>query len=419
MNKRITKASLERLQPNSTLWDAELKGFGADRRNTETITFFVKTRIKGRQRWITIGKWKSPWTAETARAEAQVILGQRHKGIDAGLEKERDRKRGLSLAEVFDLYLDAVRPPQDVTDRKLPAKVKPATYSSYERAIRRRWKPWFGTKAIKDITPEDIAEAHADWDEDPIAANRAVKLLSVVFNWAGRKGYVAKGLDITNQVEFYDENKRQRYLHPEEAARLANVLKTYAKNKKANPLVLAQIWLIIFTGARKGEISSLKWIYIDKHRQQINLPDSKTGPRSISLSQYALAIIDRIPRYDGQEYVFTGRQGGPIKRYFNVWKIIRQEAGLPDLRIHDLRHSFGSWAVDAGGEIRVIADTMGHSTLEQSKDYTHVKGRKQLALTQATGRQIARDMGLETSVPKLKTVYKLRKRRPRPVRLAL
>lgn len=95
MGRRLTITSVRNLQPGEVIWDSEIKGLCARRRQSDVISFAVKTRVNGRQRWFTIGKFGSPWTVATARNAARDMLLKVHRGIDVGLEKAKAR-RGAS-----------------------------------------------------------------------------------------------------------------------------------------------------------------------------------------------------------------------------------------------------------------------------------------------------------------------------------
>lgn len=380
---KITKTDLLNIGPGRIIWDGQLKGFGARRQGkSDAVSFVVKTRLKGRQRWMTIGRWNSPWTLEKARQQAEVVLYQRHLGIDAGKEKEKDRVRGKTLSEMLDEYLVHVK-----------KKKKEATYISYEHCIRLKIKPRLGSKIVRELTEADVEDFHGYWSKQPRVANLTVAVLSAALSWGKRKGYTEAGRAICIGVERYREVERKRYLTSEEAKRLGEVLRRFETEGQESMHAVALLWLIIFTGARRDEIRTLKWSYVDRERRVLMLPDSKTGAKTIVLNSFAWKALSKVERIGTNPYVFVGlKKDQPLNNIYKPWHRIRREAGLEDVRIHDLRHTFGHKAVDAGGTTRVIMELLGHKTEAVSRKYTHVSDERTLELAEATGRLIAATM---------------------------
>jgi integrase len=347
---------------------------------------------------MTIGRWNSPWSLEKARQQAKVILYQSHVGIDAGKEKERSRLRGTTLSEMLDEYLLHVK-----------RKKKLATYQNYEQAIRLRIKPRLGSKIVRELTEADIEDLHSHLCKMPRMANLTVAVLSAALTWGKRKGYADTGRAICIGVERYREVERKRYLTSDEARRLGEVMQKSEAEGLESTHSIALLWLIVFTGARRDEIRTLKWSYVDQERRCLRLPDSKTGPKTIVLNSFAWKILSNVPRVGQNPYVFVGvKDNQPLNNIYKPWHRIRKEAGLGDVRIHDLRHTFGLKAVDAGGATRVIMELLGHKTESMSRRYTHVSDARTLELSEATGRLIA-----TTMLPKSVDSFRARLRRRR------
>ncbi len=149
---------------------------------------------------------------------------------------------------------------------------------------------------------------------------------------------------------------------------------------EANPLPLNHmqrdiVRLLLLTGCRRGEIFNLRWDAVKGN--MLRLQDSKTGPRAVYLNAQAMAIIDR-QRLMGLEnnspFVFPSPVGPekPIRDIDSFWYFIRAEAGLNDVRLHDLRHSFASHAVMRGVPLPVVSRLLGHSNLSMTMRYAHV-----------------------------------------------
>jgi integrase len=240
-------------------------------------------------------------------------------------------------------------------------------------------KAKLGAKKISAITFEMMDDLHKGMADTPYAANRLMALLSKVFNYGIKPLKVAKE-NPTKGVQRFPERKRKRYMKGEEAARIAEVLHREAK---ANPQSVAFIYLLILTGARSGEIAAAKWSQINGTR--LTLTEHKTDgtgeDRIINLPQAALDVLDRLPKTTG---TITG-----IKSPKNFWDRVRKEALCPDLRLHDLRHSFASAAVSAGLSLTQIGELLGHKSAQTTMRYAHLMEEAASAAVTATADVIA------------------------------
>ena len=378
---KLTISSVQNLSSETILWDGQTKGFGAKGNANGSVSFVVKTRVNGRQRWVTIGKLGSPWTVETARKEALRILAEAAAGRDAGAEKLERRAKGTLFEEVAAQFM-AVHVP----------KLKPRTREAYGTLIRLHLNPAFGKTPISDISRTAVASFHAKHADTPRNANHALAVLSKIMSWAEEHGLRPLDSSPCRRIAKYREAKRERYLTPDELMRLGHVL-AKAEEQNADPYVIAAIRLLLFTGARLSEILTLRWTYVDTHRRALNLPDSKSGAKAIPLNQPALDVLEGLPRLQGNPFVLVGRVDG--KHLVNLqkpWRAIRKAAGLDDVRIHDLRHSFASISVGLGGTLPVIGRVLGHSQPVTTARYAHVADKVAAELVEATGALIGQAM---------------------------
>jgi integrase len=161
--------------------------------------------------------------------------------------------------------------------------------------------------------------------------------------WAASRGLVSAERNPCRGIERYKETKRERFLSMDELSRLGEVLREAEKSQMASPYAIAAIRLLLLTGARLSEILTLRWEHVDVERRLARLPRSKTGPKSIYLPAAALEILNGIPRLEGNPYVIAGEVSGEhLVNLQKPWRRVRAAAGLEDVRLHDLRHSYAS-----------------------------------------------------------------------------
>ena len=245
-------------------------------------------------------------------------------------------------------------------------------------------KPALGQIRLTDISRAHVARLHASLADRPIAANRAVDLLSAILAWAERVGGRPDHSNPCRHIERYPEKARERLLSAVELARLGEVLENSTEDWRA----VAAIRLLLFTGARVGEIRSLRWEYIDASRGIARLPDSKTGAKNLYLAPAALAILDALPRV-GDRYVLPGdRDGQHFVGIGHPWERIRHAAGLDDVRLHDLRHNVASVAAASGNSLFVIGKLLGHRQTSTTERYSHLSPDPVLAVAQRTSDRI-------------------------------
>src|SRR5499427_6031596 len=354
--QRIGLREVRALGPGETVWDATVSGFGARRQTGVAVSFFLKYRnTDGRQRWHSIGRHGAPWTPEMARAEAKRLLGIVAAGADPAAERSA-RKQAPTLAELATQFLA----------EHVDAKRKPRTAREYRRLFEKVILPALGQKRVGDVTRQDIARLHHGKRTTHTEANRTLALLSVLFTFAERQGERPDGSNPCRHVERFPQRRRERFLSADELARLGDTLSAY-RGSFYHP---ATIKLLIFTGARLGEVLGLRWEWIDFDRGEARLPDSKTGAKTIHLPAPALEVLAALPRIEGEPHVLGARRGTTFIEA--PWRRIRKAAGLDDVRLHDLRHAFASVAASAGMGLPIIGKMLGHTQAQTTQRYAHL-----------------------------------------------
>ena len=271
------------------------------------------------------------------------------------------------------------------------AKRKASTAIEYRRLLDKIILPALGTKRAADVTRQDVQRLHFAQRATPIGANHALACLSTMFNLAERWGERPDGSNPCRHVEKYPQRKRERFLSPDELARLGDVLAAYGGSGKL--YAVAAIKLLVFTGARLGEILGLKWEWVDFARGEVRLPDSKTGAKTLHLPPPALEVLAALPRVAGNPYVIVGgKPGAALVNIGQPWGVIRKAAGLQDVRIHDLRHSFASIAASGGMGLPIIGKMLGHTQAQTTQRYAHLASDPVKAAAATVAQKIAAAM---------------------------
>lgn len=381
--RRITADLVEKLTLADQLWDTEVRGFGIRKRGRDAI-YCVKTRINGRQVLYTIGRnGRGYWGPEAARREAIRILGLIRDGKDPAADK-RAAKTAPSFAAFAARYLAEYAEPHK----------KPRTVIEDRRLLDQRIIPALGSIKLLAVSKADVARLHHAMRETPVAANRALALVSGILGWAERIGERPDHSNPCRNVEKYQETPRERYLGADELARLGDALATAEGAGTADWRAIAAIRLLLFTGARRSEILTLRWDWIDVRAGIARLPDSKTGARNVFLSPPALELLAGLPRLAGNPHVLPGdRPAAPFVGLAKPWERIRAAAGLTDVHLHDLRHSFASAAIEAGDALYIVGKLLGHRKAATTERYSHVAPDPARAAADRTGNRIAAMLG--------------------------
>ena len=376
--RRITKRVVDSLGPGSLVWDSDVVGFGVRRQRVAKI-YLLKTRIGGRQRWLTIGRHGSPWTPDTARREARRILGDVAGGDDPASARDANQQ-ALSISPLCQKFLE----------QHADLKLRPRTVVVYRDILARFVIADFGQMRAQDLRRSDVARLHRDLANTPRQANHMLAVVSKLYNWAKIEGYVpSHSENPARDIEKYRESKRERYLSETELARLGKVLAESETEGTASPYAIAALRLLIFTGARLSEILTLRWSDIDLERRLLRLPEGKTGPRDVYLSAPALEVLSALPRLSNNPYVIVGgKAGSHIINLRKPWVRMRPRAGLDDVRIHDLRHSYASVGVSGGLSLPIIGKLLGHTQIGTTERYSHLADDPVRAANEAVGRKI-------------------------------
>jgi integrase len=357
---RITLNLVRSLPPGSLVWDREVRGFGV-RRQRQAVKYVLKTRIRGRDHWFAIGTHGAPWTVDSARREARRLLGVIAGGTDLATDRERQRSTPTFEA-VAGRFL-----------REHGKKLGERTLEEYERMLRKLALPAFGKRPIDAVDRPTIAKLHHSLADTPRLANHVLSVLSKVMNWAATRSLLASGANPCRGIERYKENKRERFLSSAEMSRLGQALQDVETQQTLSPYAIAAIRLLLLTGARKSEILSLRWDYVDLENRAFRLPRSKTGPKSIYITTAVADILTSLPRVQGNPYLIVGAtKNAHLFDLKGPWRRIRSLAGLDDVRLHDLRHTYASIGATGGLSLPFVGKLLGHKQASTTQRYAHL-----------------------------------------------
>jgi len=360
---RINKRTVDSLKPDEKdyfLWDDELKGFGVRVWPKGRKVYMIQYRDSSkRTRRKIIGK-HGVFTPDEARDEARDLLNAVARGHNPAEEVKRKRT-APTVQELGERFM------RDY----VPTRCKPSTSKEYRRSLNLFIYPVLGNLKVEDVQRSDISDLHHSLREKPYQANRTLGVLSVMFNQAEVWNLRPDGSNPTRHVKKYKEEKRERFLSPEELARLSETLNTLEQEGVESLPAINCIRLLILTGCRLGEIQTLKWDYIKGNCAW--LPDSKTGAKRVYLGQATLDNLASIERLADNPYVITGRLPGThITDMQKPWRRIRKAANLEDLRIHDLRHTYAAFAVGDGISLYITGKLLGHTQAQTTARYAHL-----------------------------------------------
>ena len=353
LDGKFARSALPQAGREYCIWDSYLKGFGLRIRPSGKRNWFVRMRQRGKQLRVSIGD-VDDIDAHTARREARRHLA--NAALD-GLPKRKAAKSAPLLCDHFDeFWTDCAR------------NWKPLTRTRNLQAWTAEILPVFGNVPVDAITSKDMQrwrDGYAGKREG--VYNRAIPVFSAIMAYAELLGYRRKGSNPCRGMPRYRRAAKERFLLPREYRKLGAVLR---EEEQAKPLHVAALRLLLFTGARYSEIITLRWEWIKPPR--LDLPDSKTGPKIVWLNSQAMTVIEGLPRRTETSLLFASRNPlAPIK-LGAWWESVRRRCGLPDVRIHDLRHSFASAATMANIPLTTVGRMLGHSHPESTTKYAHL-----------------------------------------------
>lgn len=348
-------------------YDEAVTGFVLECRPTGGKTFYLRYDQDGRQRTVKLAAYgDAPLSSIRRKAEklrSEVVLGD-----DPAAKKAQ--------ARAVPLYAELAA--QHIADAELHQR----SFSTTEAYMRNHIVTKWGRVRLTDIDSRSVARWLASKRDEGLAPATVLKIkiiFSRSFELGARWGVAGCERNPVRAVESKPvNNARERYVTAEEAARLVEAAKA-----SRNPQLAAIVQLLLLTGMRVSELLSTRWVDVDLDRRSLHVPMSKTGrSRHVPLAQAALDVIAGLPR---GEFLFPS-PADPKKLLGSIktgWRTARDAAGLPDLRIHDLRHSAASFMVNSGIDLFAVGRVLGHANVASTARYSHLANDTLLAAVEA------------------------------------
>ena len=364
--RRLSDRTVEALQfdRDTMVWDRQLPGFAVRVYPTGTRTYIVQTRGPYGTRRVTLGRHGEIGATEARRRAWQVIAR-----IKAGQEPLPEhsvsrRATGPKLADMAARYMDEY----------VSVHCKPATKRIRSMAIYKHIVPRLGKLRIGAVKRRQVAALHHRLAATPVQANNVIVTLSQIYSKAQDWGIVAEGTNPCRHVELYRQRKRERFLTEAEFRRLGRVLDEAAGERRRH------------AGSRRGDpaadadrVPAQRDPRAAAGRTCISRPGNcafgtpRPGRGSCPCRPRRCSCWPACPRSGGSEWVIPGRKPGRhLVRLGNAWRLLRKRAGLNDVRLHDLRHSFASSALALGESLPMIARLLGHRQIASTARYAHL-----------------------------------------------
>jgi integrase len=366
--KKLTQEFVASLVPDGRdrlVFDGAMPGFGIRLTPAGKRIWIARAKCGGRRIYHPLGEFPA-LSLTAARKAASRALEDIRQGLDPALERrarEMAIQAGQTTVEALgERWLAEVIEP----------KRKPRTAADYRLLLEKKIGPSLGGHPISALTRDRVVAWHASMAGTPRRANYALAVLKALCNFAEDLGLRPPHTNPCRRIDLYREGRRERFLSEAEIGQAADGIAAAERAGRIGPHAAAGLRLALFTGARSGELLAAGWRHVDFERKIIRLPDSKTNePRTIHLNDAALAVLKTLPRVG--TYIIAGaKKNQPHRNLTRSWIVARGFAGLDDVRLHDLRHSYASLAVSRGVSLPIIGKLLGHKVPATTQRYAHL-----------------------------------------------
>lgn len=358
-NINFTKTLIEKLEPPfkgfKTYKDAKENGLSLYITAKGIKTFFVRKWVDGKDERIILGKFPD-LSIENARKMAQKTKGEIAQGVNPQ-EKKKALRDDLTFAELFEIYLERY------------AKIHKKTWKFDETEVRRLCGVWFKKKLLQ-ITPSDVRNMQEKiYKENGLyMSNKVIQIIKTIFNKAIEWGFKLE--NPCASVKKYKEKSRDRFLSGEELSRFFK-----AFEELESEITKDYILISLLTGARKSNILEMQWKQINFDEATWKIPETKNGdPQTIPLTSEVMEILEKRKRKSKGVWVFESKESktGHLVEPKRTWATLLKKAEIEDLRLHDLRRTFGSYQAITGSSLAIIGKSLGHKSQTATAIYARL-----------------------------------------------
>ena len=360
----FTKLALENLPLPETGWkyyyDTKVRGLAVGVGASGIKTFVLYKKIKCRPERIKIGR-VSDLTVDEARRRAEQLNGEVAKNENPAEEK-RNLRNAMTFSQMFERYHV-----EHCFPHKKTAKEDKAKFDKYLSS--RDYGINLAKIKICELTKVEVKKVFDSIGKDhPITANRVLALISSIMSDAIRDGFY-EGINPCRGIKRFKENQRKRFIHPEEFPLFVKALEDCSSQVSKD-----YIWMSLFTGARRSNVLQMKWEDVHLLRRVWRIPDTKNGEsQDVPLVNQAVEILKRRFQTKTSNFVFPGTgESGHLTEPKKAWKTTIRKAGMTDLRLHDLRRTFGAYQAGTGANLAVIATSLNHKSLQTTQVYARL-----------------------------------------------
>ena len=387
----LTTATVRELKPRDKMYEvtcSAMPGFVVRVLPSGKKVFLVRHDVDGRWRREKIGLLSPTLGVDEARRRAVLMLGGEARNEasvqpDSGRSARRSTRRVEPVKQVESPRVTVSELADRFVREYVDVYLKASTAINYRKHIADHIVPALGDRDFESVTRDDVQALHASLKHIKGTANYVVCVVGSLYTRIIDEWKLSTMANPNHKIRLFKMKTRERFLTPEERR---HVEETLLRGLQIPPgrkghLDRMGVWalqLLSLTGLRRDEIRELTWPMVDWQHRCLNLPDTKTGQRNVSVSSQVMTLLKRIHDHTGNRkvgLVVCSRTGRKLSGLNLTWKNIREAVGIPDVRLHDLRHSFASDALMGGVPLAIVGEMLGHRQPSTTKRYAHLANR--------------------------------------------
>ncbi len=387
----LTTATVRELKPRDKMYEvtcAVMPGFVVRVLPTGKKVFLVRHQVDGQWRREKIGLMGPSLGVDEARRRAVLMFGGEARN-EASVQPVAGQSAPRSTRVVGPVkQVESQR----VTVRQLADRfvreyvdvyLKAGTAINYRKHMTDHILPVLGDRDFESVTRNDVQTLHASLKHIKASANYVVCVVGSLYTRIIDDWKLSTMHNPNHKIRLFKLKTRERFLTPEERR---HVEETLLRGLQIPPgrkghLDRMGVWalqLLSLTGLRRDEILTLTWPMVTWQHGCLNLPDTKTGQRNVPVPSQVMTLLKRIHDHTGNRkdgLVVGSRTGRKLSGLNLTWRNIRGAVGIPDVRLHDLRHSFASDALMGGVPLAIVGEMLGHRQPSTTKRYAHLANR--------------------------------------------